>query len=171
MARLRLFSTRAQESNLAWSYDQNHLYGDQLATNFNDVPATRGGNTSTVPLNTDQHLMVWMRVGAHATVRKLYAVINTDIAAGETLALPLFALPLVSHCPAAHVFGCSCIGTMGGSHLKRPNQWPARLVLLRLTPPLAMVSTAVLCNDIWSSGQGSVESRWHWEGMTSCLLG
>ncbi len=83
----------AQESNLAWSFDQNHLYGDQLPTNFNDVPATRGGNTSTVPLNTDQHLMVWMRVGAHATVRKLYAVINTDIPAGMTL-----ALPLVSRC-------------------------------------------------------------------------
>ena len=71
-----------QESNLAWSFDQNHLYADYLATNFNNIPATRGGNTSTVPINTDQHLMVWMRVGAAATIRKLYAVIHTDIPAG-----------------------------------------------------------------------------------------
>ena len=74
-----------QESNLAWTFDRNHLYANFLATNFNDVPAVRGGNTSTVPIDTDQHLMVWMRVGAHATVRKLYATINTDIPAGETL--------------------------------------------------------------------------------------
>ena len=71
-----------QESNLAWSFDQHHLYGHFLSTNFNDIPATRGGNTSTTYIDDDQHLMVWMRVGAHATVRKLYAIINTDIPAG-----------------------------------------------------------------------------------------
>ena len=78
-----------QESNLAWSFDRNHLYANYLAENFNDVPAVRGGNTSTVPINTDQHLMVWMRVGAHATVRKLYATINTDIPAGVPSTSPV----------------------------------------------------------------------------------
>jgi len=115
----------AQESNLAWSFDRNHLYGNQLPTNFNDVPATRGGNTSTVPLNTDQHLMVWMRVSAHATVRKLYAVISTDIPAGVTLALPLISL-----CQAAVGWVLMRAHHVWLSGFASPNQCTARLASL-----------------------------------------
>ncbi len=83
---------------MAWSFDQHHLYGHYLSTNFNDIPATRGGNTSTTYIDDDQHLMVWLRVGAHATVRKLYAIINTDIPAGGLL---LHRLHQRAQCPCS----------------------------------------------------------------------
>lgn len=71
-----------QESSLAWSYDENHLYGHYLAQNFEIVPKFRGGNTTETYINESQHFMVWMRPSAHPTVRKLYGVINTALEAG-----------------------------------------------------------------------------------------
>lgn len=47
-----------QESNLAWSSDQNHLYGPVQAENYNVDPDFRGGATTTQPLNQAQHWMV-----------------------------------------------------------------------------------------------------------------
>ena len=71
-----------QESGIAWGYDKTHLYGSYLPTNFNSVPQYRGGNTSTVPVNTNEHLMVWMKPAAKPSFRKLWAIIHEPIAAG-----------------------------------------------------------------------------------------
>ena len=72
----------AQESGIAWGYDKTHLYGSYLPTNFNSVPEYRGGNTSTVPVNTNEHLMVWMKPAAKPSFRKLWAIIHEPIPAG-----------------------------------------------------------------------------------------
>lgn len=71
-----------QDSDIAWHYDRDHLYGHYLATNYNNIPAFRGGNTTTTYIDKSQHFMVWMRPSVHATVRKLYGVIDEDIPAG-----------------------------------------------------------------------------------------
>jgi hypothetical protein len=72
-----------QESHIAWAYDQEHLYGDNNHPyNFNIYPDLRGGNTSEVDLDQNQHLMVWLRPAAQPDFRKLYAVITVPLAAG-----------------------------------------------------------------------------------------
>lgn len=80
-------SVPIDDSDIAWTYDRNHLYGSQLSQNYNDIPRLRGGNTTTVPLKDDQHFMVWMRPAAAANVRKLYGVINEKLVAGETVSI------------------------------------------------------------------------------------
>ena len=72
-----------QESGIAWSYDKNHLYGPVQPKNFNTEAARRGGNTSDVDINQNEHLMVWLRPGAKPTIRKLWGKINTPLAAGD----------------------------------------------------------------------------------------
>lgn len=75
-------SSCLQDSDIAWHYDRDHLYGHYLATNYNNIPPFRGGNTTTTYIDESQHLMVWMRPSVHSTVRKLYGVINEEIPAG-----------------------------------------------------------------------------------------
>ncbi len=82
----------AQESGIAWGYDKTHLFGAYMPTNFNSVPAYRGGNTSTVPVNQNEHLMVWMKPAAKPSFRKLWAIIHEPIAAGALVATPTHML-------------------------------------------------------------------------------
>jgi len=79
------------DSAIAWPTDSSQLYGAVLPANFNDDPATRGGGAgarggpdgaSPVPLNEDQHLMVWLRPAAAPTFRKLWGVVDNG---GETI--------------------------------------------------------------------------------------
>lgn len=98
-----------QESNLAWDYDQKNLYGHYLAENFNTIPQFRGGNTTETFINESQHLMVWMRPSAHATVRKLYGVINTVLEAGASVQL---LRRFNRGCSAGPAGGCS-VGSIG----------------------------------------------------------
>ena len=74
-----------QSSNIAWQYDAKHLYADAPPQNFNDDPATRGGNTSAVGIASNQHLMVWLRPAASPSFRKLYGVLGTALPAGSTV--------------------------------------------------------------------------------------
>ena len=71
-----------QETGIAWGYDKTHLYGKYLPTNYNTDPRFRGGNTSSGPINEDEHLMVWMKPAAKPSFRKLWAIIHTPILAG-----------------------------------------------------------------------------------------
>ena len=71
-----------QETGIAWGYDKTHLYGNYLPTNYNTDPRFRGGNTSSGPINEDEHLMVWMKPAAKPSFRKLWAIIHTPILAG-----------------------------------------------------------------------------------------
>lgn len=84
-----------QDSDIAWHYDRDHLYGHYLASNYNQPP-NRGGNTTTAFIDESQHFMVWMRPSVHSTVRKLYGVIDTDIPAGmiSELVSPFWPSPL-----------------------------------------------------------------------------
>lgn len=75
-------------SSIAWPSDARHLYGPVAPQNFNVDPASRGGGAAAgVPLNQDQHLMVWLRPAASPTVRKLWGVIDTPLPAGSTVTL------------------------------------------------------------------------------------
>ncbi|KAK9822809.1 hypothetical protein WJX81_001548 [Elliptochloris bilobata] len=73
------------ESGIAWGYDKTHLYGAYRPTNFNSDPAYRGGNMSTVPVNQNEHLMVWMKPAAKPSFRKLWAIIRDPIPAGSVV--------------------------------------------------------------------------------------
>ena len=74
-----------QQNNVAWAYDVDHLYGPVQPVNYNteQQPAFRGGNTSEVVLNQNQHFVVWMRPAAQPTFRKLWAVIDVPLLAGD----------------------------------------------------------------------------------------
>ena len=86
----------AQETGIAWAYDKEHLYGNYLPTNFNSDPKYRGGNTSTLPINQNEHLMVWLKPAAKPSFRKLWAIIHEPIPAGPAARAParpcLFAI-------------------------------------------------------------------------------
>ena len=101
---------RAQESGIAWGYDKTHLYGSYLPTNFNSVPEYRGGNTSTVPVNTNEHLMVWMKPAAKPSFRKLWAIIHEPIAAGARLPHAHGGASLTGFQPDKHAAGHWCCG-------------------------------------------------------------
>ncbi|KAL4549248.1 hypothetical protein Ndes2526B_g04279 [Nannochloris sp. 'desiccata'] len=75
------------DTNIAWSGDKDHLYGDVLPINYNIEPAYRGGNTSTVPLNQNEHWMVWQRPGGRTPVQKLYGKIDQPIPEGSSVQL------------------------------------------------------------------------------------
>ena len=82
---LRSSALPTQQSAVAWQYDVDHLYGPVQPVNYNteQQAAYRGGNTSDVVLNQNQHLIVWMRPAAQPTFRKLWAVIDVPLLAGE----------------------------------------------------------------------------------------
>jgi hypothetical protein len=75
------------DTNIAWSADRDHLYGDVMPINYNTDPALRGGNTTTVPLNQNEHWMVWLRPGGKNIVQKLYGQIDTAIPEGSSVTL------------------------------------------------------------------------------------
>ena len=72
-----------QESNIAWTYDKDHLYGHFQPVNYNIFPEKRGGNTSDVPIDQNEHLMVWLRPASQPTFRKLWGRIDQTLAAGR----------------------------------------------------------------------------------------
>ncbi|CAL5228440.1 g11575 [Coccomyxa viridis] len=75
------------QGHIAWQYDVDHLYGPVQPVNYNteQEAAFRGGNTSEVVLNQNQHFIVWMRPAAQPTFRKLWAVIDVPLLAGTVL--------------------------------------------------------------------------------------
>lgn len=78
------------ESGIAWASDREHLYGNVTAVNYNLIDAYRGGNTSTLPLNQDEHWMIWQRPAGQKTTKKLYGRVLNDIPAGTNLTLTVF---------------------------------------------------------------------------------
>eukprot|EP00890_Picochlorum_soloecismus_P006540 jgi/Picsp_1/710/NSC_04199-R1_ala-interacting subunit 3-like len=49
-------------SDIAWQSDADNLYGDVDSVNFNIQPQYRGGNTTSAPLNQDQHWMQCVKI-------------------------------------------------------------------------------------------------------------
>lgn len=74
------------DSSIAWPSDRDNLYGPVTAKNYNPGGAfesQRGGNTSELLLNQNEHWMVWMRPHSMVAVQKLYGRIDTPIEAGQ----------------------------------------------------------------------------------------
>lgn len=84
-------SVFVNDNDIAWPQDVKRLIGDYDTVNFNTEPRYRGGGEVTVPLNQDQHFLVWLRLGPRSVFRKLYGVIDKSslpfgrIAAGTTV--------------------------------------------------------------------------------------
>lgn len=70
-----------QKEGIAWEWDRKYLYGDVDPQNFNPE-GNREGGTVTGPLNQDEAFMVWMRVSAAPSARKLYGRIEEDLPKG-----------------------------------------------------------------------------------------
>lgn len=83
-------SVAIDDTNIAWSGDRDHLYGDVLPINYNTEPAYRGGNTTVLPLNQNEHWMVWQRPGGKKEVQKLYGQIDQPIPEGSSVQLTVF---------------------------------------------------------------------------------
>lgn len=75
------------ENNIAWTSDVNDLFAEYDAVNFNTVPRYRGGGNLTVPVNQDQHFLVWMRVSARPRTRKLWGVVRQQLPQDTVLTL------------------------------------------------------------------------------------
>lgn len=84
-----------QQSDVAWKYDVDHLYGPVQPVNYNteQLASQRGGNTSEVVLNKNQHFIVWMRPAAQPTFRKLWATIDVPLLAGTHMSMVLLEIP------------------------------------------------------------------------------
>lgn len=79
-------------SDIAWPSDRKHLYGPVPAENYNPGGGFawgRGGNTSTEPLNENQHWMVWMKPHSRVAVQKLYGRLDEAIPEGTTLTITI----------------------------------------------------------------------------------
>jgi len=103
----------AQETGIAWKYDKEHLYGNYLPTNFNSDPGYRGGNTSTLPVNQNEHLMVWLKPAAKPSFRKLWAIIHEPIPAGAAAPVPARPAPLLLAVTSMQAEGLLCACTRG----------------------------------------------------------
>lgn len=70
------------ERGIAWPSDLKHKFADKPPRHHNDDPATRGGGAVNGTLREDEHFVVWMRVAAMSTFRKLWGRIEEDIPEG-----------------------------------------------------------------------------------------
>jgi hypothetical protein len=85
---------KIRDKGIALPSDVRHRFGSQTGQNFNPhLNSTRGGNNLTndqnqpIELRQDERLIVWMRTAALPHFRKLWGVIDTDLAAGDTLTI------------------------------------------------------------------------------------
>lgn len=74
-----------EQDDIAWTSDVNDLFAEYDSQNFNTIPQYRGGGNLTVPVNQDQHFLVWMRVSARPRTRKLWGVIRESLPEGTEL--------------------------------------------------------------------------------------
>lgn len=82
-------TTTWQKDGIAWKTDVNDKY---VEVPYNEVQQQDwiryGPNTppgATLPNVTDEDFIVWMRVAAMPTFRKLHRIINTDLPAGSSV--------------------------------------------------------------------------------------
>jgi hypothetical protein len=108
------------ESNIAWRSDAEHLYGNVTSVNYNQIEAYRGGNTSTVPLNQDEHWMIWQRPAGQKTARKLYGRIESDVPPNTTLTLTVFNRYNTYSFDGTKTFVLSSNSWMGGKNYVLP---------------------------------------------------
>jgi hypothetical protein len=88
-----LESINVRDDRIALPSDVRHRFGSQYGENFNPfLNSLRGGDNivsdktkQPIPLNKDERLIVWMRTAALPRFRKLWGVIDQDLAAGDVL--------------------------------------------------------------------------------------
>lgn len=100
---------KIRDKGIALPSDVRHRFGSQKGENFNPtLTSTRGGNNLTneqnqpIQLRQDERLIVWMRTAALPHFRKLWGIIDTDLAAGDTL-----TITVNNRC--VRVFMCVCM--------------------------------------------------------------
>ncbi|XP_048134495.1 ALA-interacting subunit 3-like isoform X2 [Rhodamnia argentea] len=73
--------------NIAWDSDREHKFGsDVYPKNFQNGRLIGGAKlNSSIPLNEQEDLIVWMRTAALPTFRKLYGRIEVDLEAGKEI--------------------------------------------------------------------------------------
>lgn len=77
------------ENRISWSQDRDHKYADILPSNYQTVPALRGGAEMNTTLNRDEHFVVWMRPATLPNFRKLWGKIEQDIPQGTLLSVDI----------------------------------------------------------------------------------
>ncbi|RZC47112.1 hypothetical protein C5167_040052 [Papaver somniferum] len=79
------------KKGISWKSDRDSRFGDKVfPRNFQDG-AIQGGKRldSSIPLSQQEDLIVWMRIAAFPTFRKLYGRIEEDFKAGDTIVVTL----------------------------------------------------------------------------------
>ncbi|KAI3921483.1 hypothetical protein MKW98_013417 [Papaver atlanticum] len=78
------------KKGISWKSDRDSRFDDQVfPKNFQN--GVQGGKrlNSNIPLNQHEDLMVWMRIAAFPSFRKLYGKIEEDLFAGDTIIVSL----------------------------------------------------------------------------------
>eukprot|EP00253_Pinus_taeda_P003258 PITA_03258 len=85
-------SLTVNRKGIAWKSDREDKYGnDVFPTNFqNETPIGGATLNSSIPLSGDEDLMVWMRLAALPTFRKLYGRIEEDLKENDSITVNLF---------------------------------------------------------------------------------
>lgn len=73
-----------RQKGIAWRSDLDHKFAAYEPQNFNTIPALRGGGSIDGLVREDEHFVVWMRVAVLPRFRKLWGIIDSDIAEGTT---------------------------------------------------------------------------------------
>ncbi|CAO2836954.1 unnamed protein product [Amaranthus hypochondriacus] len=79
------------KKGISWESDRTHKFGsDVYPKNFQRGDFIGGGKlNSSIPLNEQEDLIVWMRTAALPTFRKLYGKIEQDLEANQELSVVL----------------------------------------------------------------------------------
>ncbi|KAE8707948.1 putative ALA-interacting subunit 2 [Hibiscus syriacus] len=80
-----------RRTNIAWKSDQDHKFGKNVYPfNFQNGTWIGGGKLNPrIPLSDQEDLIVWMRISALPSFRKLYGRIEEDLDAGDYVVVHL----------------------------------------------------------------------------------
>ncbi|CAO2833131.1 unnamed protein product [Amaranthus hypochondriacus] len=82
-------SLQVNKNGIAWESDRKHKFGSDVYPKNFQIGDLIGGGTlnSSIPLNEQEDLIVWMRTAALPTFRKLYGKIEHDLEANQELSV------------------------------------------------------------------------------------
>ncbi|KAL4387097.1 hypothetical protein GQ457_09G004010 [Hibiscus cannabinus] len=82
---------KVNRTNIAWESDRDHKFGKNVYPfNFQNGTWIGGGKLNTrIPLSDQEDLIVWMRISALPSFRKLYGRIEEDLDVGDYVVVQL----------------------------------------------------------------------------------
>ncbi|KAK8664548.1 hypothetical protein V6N13_084332 [Hibiscus sabdariffa] len=82
---------KVNRTNIAWKSDRDHKFGKNVYPfNFQNGTWIGGGKLNTsIPLSDQEDLIVWMRISALPSFRKLYGRIEEDLDGGDYVVVQL----------------------------------------------------------------------------------